>query len=138
VHSAGPEIVGFSSLSGSDRPMPHKHNADRRHHIPEMSFKVRNWPAGRRVLARYTSPAEHLLRTNLPAPGSLGHTGSWNEALLDDPCLLLRRPTAPTARPYQHLNPTVFTLRVIINVKHNDSSMPSASGNSTTVRPAIE
>ena len=26
-------------------PMPHKHNADRRHHFPKMSFKVRNWPA---------------------------------------------------------------------------------------------
>src|SRR5882757_1403695 len=25
-------------------PMPHKHNADRRHHIPKMSFKVQNWP----------------------------------------------------------------------------------------------
>jgi hypothetical protein len=25
--------------------MPHKYNADRRHHIPKMSFKVRNWPA---------------------------------------------------------------------------------------------
>src|SRR5882757_10671724 len=25
-------------------PMPHKHNADRRHHIPKMAFKVRNWP----------------------------------------------------------------------------------------------
>ena len=23
--------------------MPHKHNADRRHHIPKMSFKVQNW-----------------------------------------------------------------------------------------------
>ena len=26
-------------------PMPHKHNADRRHHIPKISFKVQNWPA---------------------------------------------------------------------------------------------
>jgi hypothetical protein len=26
-------------------PMPHKHNADRRHHIPKMLFKVQNWPA---------------------------------------------------------------------------------------------
>ncbi len=26
-------------------PMPHKHNADRRHHIPKLSFKVQNWPA---------------------------------------------------------------------------------------------
>ncbi len=25
--------------------MPHNHNADRRHRIPEMSFKVQNWPA---------------------------------------------------------------------------------------------
>ncbi len=25
--------------------MPYKHNADRRHHIPKMSFKVRNWRA---------------------------------------------------------------------------------------------
>ena len=25
--------------------MPHKHNADRRHHIPKMPFKVQNWPA---------------------------------------------------------------------------------------------
>ena len=25
--------------------MPHKYNADRRHHIPKMSFKVQNWPA---------------------------------------------------------------------------------------------
>ena len=25
--------------------MPYKHNADRRHHIPKMSFKVQNWPA---------------------------------------------------------------------------------------------
>jgi hypothetical protein len=24
--------------------MPHKHNSDRRHHIPKMAFKVRNWP----------------------------------------------------------------------------------------------
>ena len=31
-------------LSGYDILMPHKHNADRRHHFPKMAFKVRNWP----------------------------------------------------------------------------------------------
>jgi hypothetical protein len=31
------------TLSG--RPMPHKHNDDRRHHIPKMAFKVQNWSA---------------------------------------------------------------------------------------------
>ena len=25
--------------------MPHKHNADRRHHIAKLSFKVQNWSA---------------------------------------------------------------------------------------------
>ncbi len=29
---------------GPDAPMPHKHNADRRHPVPKMSFKVQNWP----------------------------------------------------------------------------------------------
>jgi hypothetical protein len=33
-------------------PMPHKHNADRRRHIPKMSFKVQNWPAYEAVLRR--------------------------------------------------------------------------------------
>jgi hypothetical protein len=45
VHLAGPWVVGWSYFSGFDPLMPHKHNADRRHHIPKMSFKVRNWPA---------------------------------------------------------------------------------------------
>jgi len=37
--------------------MPHKHNADRRHHIPKMAFKVQNWPeyeAGLRRRGRLT------------------------------------------------------------------------------------
>ncbi|MGF6547314.1 hypothetical protein QFZ96_002385 [Paraburkholderia youngii] len=27
-----------------NRPMPHKHNAARRHHIPKMAHRVTNWP----------------------------------------------------------------------------------------------
>jgi hypothetical protein len=42
VHMAGPRVIGWSPVSGSDIPMPHKHNADRRHHIPKMAFKVQN------------------------------------------------------------------------------------------------
>ena len=37
-------------------PMPHKHNADRRHHIPKMSFKVQNWPAYEAGLAPTGQP----------------------------------------------------------------------------------
>ena len=32
--------------------MPHKHNADCRHHIPKMAFKVQNWPEGEAGLRR--------------------------------------------------------------------------------------
>ena len=32
--------------------MPHKHNADRRHHIPKIAFKVQNWPAYEAGLSR--------------------------------------------------------------------------------------
>ena len=38
------------------------------------------------------SPAEYLLRADLPAPRNLGHTRSWHQGLRDDPCLLIRRP----------------------------------------------
>jgi hypothetical protein len=39
-------VVGCSFISlVQSVPMPHKHNTDRRHHIPKMRFKVQNWPA---------------------------------------------------------------------------------------------
>jgi hypothetical protein len=41
LHSDGPRgMVGCPSISLAQAlPMPHKHNAARRHHIPKMSFK---------------------------------------------------------------------------------------------------
>jgi hypothetical protein len=35
--------------------MPHKHNTGRRHHIPKMAFRVRNWPAYEAGLCRQGS-----------------------------------------------------------------------------------
>ena len=35
-----PSLLFWPSL-----PMPHKHNADRRHHIPKTKFEVENWRA---------------------------------------------------------------------------------------------
>ena len=32
--------------------MPHKHNTDRRHHIPKIAFNVRNWPEYEAALRR--------------------------------------------------------------------------------------
>jgi hypothetical protein len=42
--------------------MPHKHNAARRHHIPKMSFKVRNWPAYETTMGHYKAPISPRLR----------------------------------------------------------------------------
>src|ERR1700724_1100100 len=38
-------MVRMPPTSLSWHPMPHKHNAARRHHIPKMSFRVQNWAA---------------------------------------------------------------------------------------------
>ena len=51
VHLDGLEHCARYAILCRGIPMPHKHNDDRRHHIPKMAFKVQNWPeyeAGRR------------------------------------------------------------------------------------------
>ena len=40
----GPGVIGWLPSLVLIIPMPHKHNADRRHHIPKMVFNVQNWP----------------------------------------------------------------------------------------------
>jgi hypothetical protein len=47
--------------------MPHKHNANRRHHIPKMSFKVENWPEYERGCDIRTSLMLHGVQTAVAA-----------------------------------------------------------------------
>src|SRR3984885_16304039 len=68
-------MVGCSPLSGCDRPMPHKHNADRRHHIPKMSFKVRNWPSYEAGLRRRGSLTLWIEDTALACWQTVGPSG---------------------------------------------------------------
>jgi hypothetical protein len=75
VHPAGPGMVGCSSLSGSARPMPQKHDADRRHHIPKTSFKVRNWPACEADLRRRGSLTLWIEDAALECWQTLGPSG---------------------------------------------------------------
>jgi hypothetical protein len=52
------------AATGTVVTQPHKRNADRRHHIPKMSFKVQNWPAYEAGLRRRGSlTLSHLIRT---------------------------------------------------------------------------
>jgi Transposase DDE domain len=55
--------------------MPHKHNAGRRHHIPKMSFKVRNWPAYEAGLRRRGSLTLWIEDTALDCWQTIGPGG---------------------------------------------------------------
>jgi hypothetical protein len=70
----------------------------------------------RNITTRGTAPAEHLLRTKLPATSNLGDPRSWFQCLRDNPGLLIHGPTTATARSRQDLNTPKSTLRVIPNV----------------------
>ena len=55
--------------------MPHKHNADRRHHIPKMSFKVQNWPAYEAGLRRRGSLTLWIEDSALECWQTIGSSG---------------------------------------------------------------
>ena len=55
--------------------MPYRHNADRRHHIPKMSFKVRNWPAYEAGLRRRGSLTLWVEDTALECWQTIGPSG---------------------------------------------------------------
>jgi hypothetical protein len=55
--------------------MPHKHNAGRRHHIPKMSFKVRNWRAYEAGLRRRGSLTLWIEDTALECWQTIGPGG---------------------------------------------------------------
>ena len=55
--------------------MPHKHNADRRHHISKMSFKVQNWPEYEAGLCRRGSLALWIEDTALECWRTCGPGG---------------------------------------------------------------
>jgi hypothetical protein len=60
--------------------MPHKHNADRRHHIPKMSFKVQNWPEYEAGLRRRGSLALWIEGTALECWQTCGPGGQPRDA----------------------------------------------------------
>ena len=88
--------------------------------------------------SRHAAPAEHLLRTNLPATSNLSDPRSRFQCLRDNPRLLVRGPTAATTRSRQDLNTPKDALRVVANVKHKDSSKLVASAKETTSGEGIK
>jgi len=91
--------------------MPHKHNADRRHHIPKMSFKVRNWPAYEAGLRRRGSLT---LWIEDAALGDWQSTGPGGQARYTDAAiqasLMLRMAFKLALRQTEGLMMSVLTL----------------------------
>jgi hypothetical protein len=91
--------------------MPHKHNADRRHHIPKMSFKVRNWPAYEAGLRRRGSLTLWIEDTAL---GDWQSTGPGGQARYTDAAiqtsLMLRMAFKLALRQTEGLMMSVLTL----------------------------
>jgi hypothetical protein len=82
---------------------------------------------------RLAPPSEHLLRTQLSAAPHIGYPRTGLQRLRQDPGLLLGGP-APAPPGTGHPPPAPeATLRVVIDVEHNDGSKPSASSQTSMV-----
>ena len=71
--------------------MPNKHNNDRRHHIPKMSFQVQNWPeyeAGLRRSGSLTLWVEEDALAHWQSVGPNGQARYRDIAI--ETCLMLR------------------------------------------------
>src|SRR3954453_11063906 len=72
--------------------MPHKHNADRRHHIPKMTCKVQNWPAYEAGLRRRGSLTLWIEEAALGWGQTTGPNGEARYADASTHTSLRRRP----------------------------------------------
>jgi len=91
--------------------MPHKHNADRRHHIPKMSFKVQNWPeyeAGLRRRGSLTLWIEDAALGDWQSTGPGGQARYTNAAIQTS--LMLRIAFKLALRQTEGLMMSVLTL----------------------------
>ena len=91
--------------------MPHKHNADRRHHIPKMAFKVRNWPAYEAGLRRRGSLTLWIEDAALECWQTTGPSGQarYMDAAIET-SLMLRTAFKLALRQTEGLMTSVLTL----------------------------
>jgi hypothetical protein len=92
--------------------MPHKHNADRRHHIPKMSFKVRNWPAYEAGLRRRGSLTLWIEDVALECWQTIGPSGParYTNAAIQT-SLMLRAALKLALRQIEGLMTSVLSLK---------------------------
>ena len=91
--------------------MPNKHNEDRRHHIPKMSFKVQNWPeyeAGLRRRGSLTLWIDDAVLDRWHSVGPLGQARYYDIAI--ETSLMLRTAFKMALRQTEGLMDSVLTL----------------------------
>ena len=138
VHSVGPAVIGWPPLFLVPIiPMPHKHNAGRRHHIPKMSFKVQNWPAyeaGLRRRGSLTLWIEDAALDCWQATGPGGQARYMDVAIQTS--LMLRTAFKLALRQTEGLMTSVLTLRGLTLSAPDHSTVSRRAERLPVIQPA--
>src|SRR3978361_473024 len=90
--------------------MHDKHNADRRYHIPKMSFKVRNWPTYEAGLRRRGSLTLWIEDAALECWQTMGASGQLGIEAAIQTCLMLRAAFKLALRQIEGLMTSMLSL----------------------------
>ncbi len=117
--------------------MPHKHNADHRHHIPKMSFKVQNWPAYEAGLRRRGSLTLWIEDAALECWQTIGPSGQarYREAAIQT-SLMLRTAFKLALRQTEGLMISVLTLMGLTLSAPDHSTVSRRAVTSPGIQPA--
>src|SRR3954462_15104463 len=118
-------------------PMPHKHNADHRHHIPKMAFKVRNWPAyeaGLRRRGSLTLWVEEAALENWQTVGQAGQARYTDAAIRTS--LMVRAAFKLPLRQTEGLMASVLTLMDLTISAPDHTTVSRRAVKLPVIRPA--
>jgi hypothetical protein len=131
-------MVGWPPISSVlVTPMPHKHNADRRHHIPKVSFKVQNWPAYEAGLRRRGSLTLWLEDDALDRWQSRGQGGQarYTDAAIQT-SLMVRTAFKLPLRQTEGLMASVLTLMDLTISAPDHTTVSRRAVNLSVIQPA--
>jgi hypothetical protein len=138
--------VGVGALASGDGriartsrswlPMPHKHNDDRRHHIPKMAFKVRNWPEYEAGLRRRGSLTSWIEDTALDHAQTVGPEGQarYTDAAIQT-MLMVRTAFKLAFRQTEGLMASVITLMDLSISAPDHSTISRRAAGVPVIRP---
>ena len=117
--------------------MPHKHNADRRHHIPKMKFKMRNWAAYEAGLRRRGSLTLWIKDAALDSWQTTGPGGQARyRAAVIQTSLMLRMAFKLALRRTEGLMTSVCTLMGLTLSAPDHSTLSRRAVTLPVIRPA--